>query len=88
MSVQQQRSARRVRGTSEAKADSAAAIDQPDAADRLSKIAVAAYFIAERRGFLPGHELDDWLSAEAEVDGSGLPSVVTSIDISAKGKAS
>ena len=27
----------------------------------------AAYFIAERRGFAPGNELDDWLQAEAEV---------------------
>ena len=26
-----------------------------------------AYFIAERRGFAPGHELEDWLAAEREV---------------------
>lgn len=30
-------------------------------------ISVAAYFGAERRNFEPGHELDDWLDAEAEV---------------------
>ena len=30
-------------------------------------IATAAYFIAERRSFSPGHELDDWLAAEREV---------------------
>ena len=26
-----------------------------------------AYFRAERRGFTPGHELEDWLAAEREV---------------------
>ena len=31
-------------------------------------IAEAAYYIAERRGFEPGAELDDWLAAEAEID--------------------
>lgn len=28
----------------------------------------AAYLRAERRGFAPGHELEDWLAAEQEVD--------------------
>lgn len=28
----------------------------------------AAYRIAEARGFLPGHELSDWLQAEADVE--------------------
>ena len=27
-----------------------------------------AYFKAERRGFAPGHELEDWLAAEREVE--------------------
>jgi len=27
----------------------------------------AAYFIAQQRGFAPGHEIDDWLAAEAQV---------------------
>jgi hypothetical protein len=31
-------------------------------------IARAAYYIAERRGFEPGGELDDWLAAEHEID--------------------
>jgi Protein of unknown function (DUF2934) len=31
-------------------------------------IAEAAYYIAERRGFEPGYEFEDWLAAEAEVD--------------------
>lgn len=35
--------------------------------DHQAKIASAAYFIAEKRGFEPGRELDDWLAAEAEV---------------------
>ena len=36
-------------------------------ADLQSRIALKAYFIAEKRGFEPGHELDDWLAAEAAV---------------------
>jgi len=28
----------------------------------------AAYYRAERRGFTAGHELEDWLAAEEEVD--------------------
>ena len=27
----------------------------------------AAYHLAEKRGFAPGHELEDWLQAEAQV---------------------
>jgi hypothetical protein len=27
----------------------------------------AAYFIAEKRGFHPGYELEDWLKAEAQI---------------------
>jgi hypothetical protein len=30
-------------------------------------IAEAAYFRAERRGFVPGHQLDDRLAAETEI---------------------
>jgi hypothetical protein len=36
--------------------------------DRRASIAKAAYLNAERRGFAPGHELEDWLAAENEVD--------------------
>ena len=36
--------------------------------DRNACIAEAAYFIAMHRGFSPGHELEDWLTAENEVD--------------------
>jgi hypothetical protein len=30
-------------------------------------IAERAYFRAEKRGFAPGHELEDWLEAEREI---------------------
>jgi hypothetical protein len=33
----------------------------------------AAYFKAEKRGFAPGHELDDWLEAEEEIDNKLRP---------------
>jgi secreted protein with Ig-like and vWFA domain len=32
-----------------------------------AQIAEAAYYRAERRGFAPGQEIEDWLAAEAEV---------------------
>jgi hypothetical protein len=35
---------------------------------RHALICEAAYFRAERRGFCPGQELDDWLAAESEID--------------------
>lgn len=31
-------------------------------------IAVAAYYLAERRGFAPGSEHQDWLDAESAID--------------------
>ena len=34
--------------------------------DRKSRVAVSAYYRAQVRGFEPGHELEDWLAAEAE----------------------
>lgn len=34
-------------------------------------ISQAAYFLAESRGFEPGHELEDWLVAEQEIFGTG-----------------
>ncbi|MCC7461782.1 MAG: DUF2934 domain-containing protein [Gammaproteobacteria bacterium] len=39
-----------------------------DAGERESMIAEAAYFRAEARAFEAGHELEDWLAAEREVD--------------------
>jgi hypothetical protein len=35
---------------------------------RAALIARAAYFRAEKRGFAPDHETEDWLAAESEVD--------------------
>lgn len=35
---------------------------------RRGLIAENAYLRAERRGFDPGHETEDWLAAEVEVD--------------------
>lgn len=35
---------------------------------RRNYIEVAAYYIAERRGFSEGHETDDWTAAEMEID--------------------
>lgn len=36
-------------------------------AARQKMISEAAYYRAQRRGFAPGRELDDWLAAEAEI---------------------
>ncbi|MGQ9666229.1 MAG: DUF2934 domain-containing protein [Anaerolineae bacterium] len=41
----------------------------PENEDLRAKVAEAAYYLAERRGFCPGCELDDWLAAEAQVLG-------------------
>lgn len=38
------------------------------AEERERMIAVKAYYCAERRGFAPGHEMEDWCEAEAEID--------------------
>jgi hypothetical protein len=35
--------------------------------DTTALVAECAYYKAERRGFVPGFELDDWLEAEREV---------------------
>ena len=36
--------------------------------ERRQLIAEAAYFRAEQRSFTPGYELEDWLSAETEIE--------------------
>jgi Protein of unknown function (DUF2934) len=48
-----------------AKASTAAAVSEDV---RRGMIAEGAYLRAERRGFAPGHEDQDWIAAEAEVD--------------------
>jgi hypothetical protein len=37
-------------------------------AQRSNYVEIAAYYIAERRGFTPGDPLADWAEAEAEID--------------------
>jgi hypothetical protein len=39
-----------------------------DSESRRAMIAERAYYLAEQRRFEPGHELDDWLLAEREVE--------------------
>jgi hypothetical protein len=36
--------------------------------ERRAMIELSAYLRAERRHFEPGHETEDWLAAETEVD--------------------
>lgn len=35
---------------------------------RRNYVEIAAYYIAERRGFAPGDTVQDWMEAEAEID--------------------
>lgn len=51
-----------------AKAAGLAAVPVLPAGQRRYYVEVAAYYIAERRGFHGGGELDDWVAAEAEID--------------------
>ncbi|MBI4995772.1 MAG: DUF2934 domain-containing protein [Rhodocyclales bacterium] len=39
-----------------------------DAEQRRYYVEVAAYYIAERRGFMDGHQAEDWIAAEMEID--------------------
>ncbi len=39
----------------------------PNKEERNTRIAISAYFKAQARGFEQGHEMADWLAAEAEV---------------------
>ena len=38
------------------------------ASERLKLVEIEAYLRAERRNFEPGHEVEDWLAAEGEID--------------------
>ncbi|MGB5834525.1 MAG: DUF2934 domain-containing protein [Thiohalocapsa sp.] len=40
----------------------------PSRTERDRMVAVAAYFLAERRGFGPGGERQDWRQAEQQID--------------------
>lgn len=52
------------KGNSKPQAASSPALN---AQERDKLIAQAAYFRAEKRGFAPGYELQDWVEAEVEV---------------------
>jgi hypothetical protein len=57
-----------------AKSDGTTSISSDDAI-RRSMIAEAAYYRAERRGFAPGFELEDWLQSESELDAQALTQI-------------
>ena len=46
------------------------------AAERCKMISEAAYYLAQHRGFEPGHEMEEWLLAESQINisraGAGL----------------
>jgi hypothetical protein len=46
-------------------------VDQSGDPDLINEfremVAANAYYRAEKRGFEPGHEMDDWLEAEREI---------------------
>lgn len=54
--------------TKKSRAPGAKADAKIDAEKRHALIAESAYLRAERRGFAPGHEVEDWVAAEAEID--------------------
>jgi hypothetical protein len=70
-------SSRRSTGAGKGAAPASQAVEAPAAAsdsrtaltaeERYTLVARAAYLRAEARGFEPGHALDDWLAAEAEL---------------------
>lgn len=91
MNVRAQKSRRRARNraadagngiAAQAKSDPVAtesAEPRARTADYRVTVALAAYFLAEKRGFEPGHELDDWLAAEAEIAQAYQPRVTKPI---------
>jgi hypothetical protein len=44
--------------------------NNPSSANLQKQIELRAYYKSEERGFVPGHELSDWLSAETEISSS------------------
>lgn len=55
------------RPTTNARTAAVAPAPQTASARDQARIAEVAYLKAERRGFAPGRELDDWLEAEREL---------------------
>lgn len=83
--VRAQKSAPRTRKVSVA---ATAADSGTGAAGQQTKVALAAYFIAEKRGFEPGHELDDWLAAEAEIARLEQPRAAQGVEVVQAGNMS
>lgn len=54
--------------TGKSKTGSKAKTGSVSAEQRWMMIAEAAYLKAEKRGFVSGHELEDWTAAEIEID--------------------
>ena len=48
--------------------DTSDLVYSPSRAEREHMVAVAAYYLAERRGFSPGREQEDWQCAEGQID--------------------
>jgi hypothetical protein len=59
------------------------AIAKPDFG---AAIAERAYYRAERRGFAPGHELEDWLAAEREIAALKAPAPTRTAEATPIGK--
>lgn len=57
-----------VKATAAASKAPAAKRPPPTRDQRLRYVEVAAYYMAERRGFAPGNPAEDWLRAEAEIE--------------------
>jgi hypothetical protein len=38
------------------------------AATQRERSALVAYYLSEARGFVPGHDVDDWLIAQAQIE--------------------
>jgi hypothetical protein len=50
----------------------AAQVESLTEEQQRSLVAIAAYYLAERRNFEPGHELEDWLAAEMQIGSAGM----------------
>ena len=57
--------------------------DPAGEASRRERIAVAAYYNAERRRFEGSNELDDWLDAEKSIDGISAADAAAQLDTGA-----
>ena len=44
------------------------ALEEPEGDDRQSRVARRAHELFVARGMAPGHDMEDWLEAEREID--------------------